>query len=295
MLLLLKFNNPVLKKIVNVYQPKYINLCAQGFGDYLRGCFCLYQICQLYGLEFDMDISNHPMFPFLDNSNKENYSSMDRNKIAWFTNPNYIPIHSTSYTHNHVQFHNEFITLLNKIQEPTYFLFCNSFPIFKTYSNNLRLCVLQKINPNFVIKEEVENCLKQLGLEKKTFGIIHIRTGDNHLLNNYTLKLNYVQKIIKILKPFLILKKKYLILSDNNEIKYFFKKYHNCVFHLKSPTHLGENGDKTDEKIKNTLIDFYIMQHANFIISLSPYAWGSGFSQWCSLLYKVPYKNYRII
>jgi len=50
-----KFENTELKKIVNLYQKKYINGKAQGLGDYLRGCYCLFQVSQILGLEFDMD------------------------------------------------------------------------------------------------------------------------------------------------------------------------------------------------------------------------------------------------
>jgi hypothetical protein len=44
---LVKLKNPILKKIINVYQPRYKNIVAQGLGDFLRGCFCLYQICKI--------------------------------------------------------------------------------------------------------------------------------------------------------------------------------------------------------------------------------------------------------
>jgi hypothetical protein len=33
---LVKLKNPILKKLINVYQPRYKNIVAQGLGDYLR-------------------------------------------------------------------------------------------------------------------------------------------------------------------------------------------------------------------------------------------------------------------
>ena len=55
-----RFNNPKLKKIINTYHLKLKNSNTPGFGDYLRGCFCLYQVSKILGLEFDMDLKNIP-------------------------------------------------------------------------------------------------------------------------------------------------------------------------------------------------------------------------------------------
>lgn len=293
---LVKFNNPILKKIINVYQPNYKNLVAQGFGDFLRGCFCIYQICKIHGLEFDMDLSNHPMHKLLDTPPTEyNYSNIDRNNISWFPNPNYIPTSPTTFVKDSLHFHNEFIRHLNKIKERNYYLFCNSFPIFNFVQDIARTTISNKILPNPEVKKEIENMMYNLHLFRKNFSVIHIRTGDAYLLNKNTLNIELIQKIMNIVNPYInIKKKKYLILSDNNKIKYFFRNYPNCIFNVKSITHLGENGDKAEDKIKNTLIDFYVMGQSNYIISLSPYNWGSGFSHWCSVLYKIPYKSFMI-
>ena len=55
------YKNKILKKIVNVYQLKYKNGIAQGFGDFINGSFFLLQLCIKFNLEFDMDLSNHPI------------------------------------------------------------------------------------------------------------------------------------------------------------------------------------------------------------------------------------------
>jgi hypothetical protein len=75
------FNNKKLKRLVNVYQLNYTNGVAQGLGDYIRGCFCLLQISSLLGLQFDMDLTNHPMSKFL--AKEDNWVKYDAkyNKI----------------------------------------------------------------------------------------------------------------------------------------------------------------------------------------------------------------------
>jgi len=292
---LVKLKNPILKKLINVYQPRYKNIVAQGLGDYLRGCFCLYQICKMHGLEFDMDISQHPMACFFELKKEDLVTNLDRENISWYSNPNYIPTSSFTYKKNSFHFHNEFISHLNGIKEENYYLFCNSFPVFNYIHDLSRETILNKISPTLYLKNEIETRMNNLGLLKKKFSVIHIRTGDNYLLNNFPLKVDFVTKIKRILHPFLIQpKKKFLLLSDNNKIKYIFKNYSSCVFCVKKITHLGESGDKEEDKIKNTLVDFFVMGNANFVISLSPYNWGSGFSQWCSILHKIPFKQFRI-
>jgi hypothetical protein len=293
---LLKLQNPYLKKIINVYQPTYKNLVAQGLGDYLRGCFCLFQICKMHGLEFDMDLSHHPMYSFLKNKFlTDNQNSINRNNISWFPNPNYIPTGSSTYRKDSLSFHNEFIKHINNVQQKEYFLFCNSFPIFNFIHDIARYTIREKILPVEELKKEVDMRLEKMGLTKKNFSVIHIRTGDSYLLENKSLDPKLIYKIVKITNPYLYYRNKhFLILSDNAKIKLIFSKYHNCKFNLKEATHLGENAANNEEKIKNTLVDFYIMGYANLIISLSPYTWGSGFSQWCSVMNKIPYKSFRI-
>ena len=37
----LQFERKNIKKIVNVYQERYVNCKAQGLGDFIRGSYCL--------------------------------------------------------------------------------------------------------------------------------------------------------------------------------------------------------------------------------------------------------------
>ena len=44
-----------------------------------------------------------------------------------------------------------------------------------------------------------------------------------------------------------------------------------------------------EEKVKNTIIDFYLLSLSNSINSYSSYEHGSGFSYWCAKTYDIPY------
>jgi hypothetical protein len=136
--------------------------------------------------------------------------------------------------------------------------------------------------------------MTKLGLIEKNFSVIHIRTGDTCLLQNKRLDNTYTYQILKYVSPLLNPNKKYLILSDNNEMKLYFKPFKNCVFSIKPIIHLSDSVIITDENLQNTLFDFYIMGKSSEICSVSIYDHGSGFSEWCSVIYNIPYKKHII-
>ena len=54
-------------------------------------------------------------------------------------------------------------------------------------------------------------------------------------------------------------------------------------------THFGEGVILEEEKVKNTLIDFYLLSQSKSIFSYSAYQHGSGFSYWCAKTFNIPY------
>jgi hypothetical protein len=80
--------NGKFKKVVNTYQLNYKNKMSGGFGDYLRGCFALIQLCKLKGFEFDMDLSSHPISKFIEIGDKEKYDYVDKSRILRYKDMN---------------------------------------------------------------------------------------------------------------------------------------------------------------------------------------------------------------
>uniref|UniRef100_A0A6C0B163 Uncharacterized protein n=1 Tax=viral metagenome TaxID=1070528 RepID=A0A6C0B163_9ZZZZ len=293
--------NPFLKRLVNVYQLQYTNGVAQGLGDYIRGSFCLLQIAALLGLQFDMDIRNHPMSKYIQETG-EPYNNINYSSIAKYKNINYIPINAKSFKKNSEQFFHEFIYEMNR-QEPkveNYYTFCNSFPVFDNYPEKARMFIKSKLQPNETLLPYIAERMKLLELSFKQFSVIHIRSGDKYLFKNNRLNTIVVRKIVNILKRSCKPNQKYLLLSDNNQIKAALKSiFPLFIIHNSSIVHLGEqpnmNDDKNDSGIRDTLIDFFIMSNASHIIGFSPYNWGSGFSQWCSVLYNIPFFQFQVL
>ena len=290
------FQNKKLKRLVNVYQLKYTNGPAQGLGDYIRGCFCLMQISSLLGLEFDMDLTNHPMSKFLvqeENSVKYNANYQE---IAKYENINYIPINSKVFTKDSIRFLSELINKLNSLDCDNFFTFCNSLPIFDNYKQIGRYFIRSKLTPNEVMKQNINTSLSNLGLKSKQFAVIHIRSGDKYMLKNNQLNPFALKKITGILAKNMKPGTRYLILSDNNQIKLLLKRiFPHVTIQMTNIVHLGESVNPSDQAIMETLLDFYIMSNAFQIISFSPYNWGSGFSQWCATLHNIPFLQFQVL
>jgi len=284
------FKNHKLKKLVNVYQLHYKNGVAQGFGDYLRGCFCLLQITNMLGLTFDMDLKNHPMSKFLQNVNNTypiNYSEVTR-----YEDLNYIPINPKKYNKDSVHFMTGLVKTFNAVKNENYYFFCHSLPIFDQFTPQGRRFVMSKIMPNEIMQQYVDENMNHLGLKPKQYAVIHVRCGDKYFLEDNILHESLVNNVISVLLKSIKPANIYLILSDNNQMKAIIKKiFPNVIIHFNDITHLGESVDQTDNSIKNTLLDFYLMSQSYQIISFSAYNWGSGFSQWCSVIYNIPFSK----
>jgi hypothetical protein len=111
-------------------------------------------------------------------------------------------------------------------------------------------------------------------------------------LNNHTDKSGFLlfEKVSEFLSKNLNPDSKFLLLSDNNDIKIMMKnKFPQLIVQVREITHLGEQKNLNDVQVMNTLLDFYTMANSNKIVSFSKFNWGSGFSEWCSVVYNIPY------
>ena len=290
---IIPFTNKKIKKIVNVYY-KHPNETVFGIGDFLRGCFCLLQLCKKLNLEFDIYIKITEISSFIfPNSNEEKYKYVKN--INEFGDMNHIGVDCFTYKTDSFNFYNKVIKMLNLFDaertQNTFFVRCNSFPMWKLNPPIIRKIISSKIFPNKDMQKYIESTLLKLGLFRQQFGIVHVRTGDKYLVNSEKTPLQFAETIKNVLKPNISLSKKYLIISDNNELKLYLKKYFNFYAYFLPICHLGQSDKKSTESLKNTMLDLFIMKYSSIIISISPHNWGSGFSQWSAEMYNIPYKK----
>jgi hypothetical protein len=274
-----------IKHIINVYQPIYKNdKKASGFGDFIRGNYFLMQFCETFNLKFTA-IVNHPIQHFLKNNgtrrlqhnespNYENIEFYQQVKIEGFLDENNLN-HFLNTSENTNDNRNVFIN--------TYLYPQNDVP--QKHKEMMR-SILEPI-PELIT--QVNNVLTNLNLEKHTFDVIHIRSGDKYLIENSMIDPNFIQKLHRVLY-FLNNAETYLLLTDSYKLKYVLMKlFPRLKMFFNEITHFGEGVELNEEKVKNTLVDFYVMATSKKIYSFSVYDHGTGFSRWCAETYNIPY------
>jgi hypothetical protein len=155
--------------------------------------------------------------------------------------------------------------------------------------------IMQKVlEPSDEMNIYIHKILQSIQAVIKQYIVIHIRSGDAYLNNEQTkLPKDPVKKLINEISLIMKSEKqntKYIVISDNNYVKKIIKHFFPFfIILLNDITHFGEGKILNINKIKNTMLDFYIMSLSKRIYSFSSYEHGSGFSQWCAETYNVPY------
>jgi len=293
--------NKNITTIHNVYQTNYAqNIKPTGFGDFIRGCYFLLQFCDKYNFKPNI-IINHPIALFLNkfslnftinNTFIENVPMFIENnwKETKLDSNNFIVniIHDSQSIHTFISYLSTLI-----VNNKSLFMYNIMFPynpIEKHHTKYMR----DLFQPNTEMNTYINNTLNTLFLEKNTYSIIHIRSGDSFLKETTkTFNISYLTHIFTEINILINsnLNSTFLLIADNNEIKYFILKYFsNIKFIFNKITHLGEGVLLERDKIKNTLLDFYLLSYSNYIYSYTSYIHGSGFSYWCAVTYNIPYK-----
>jgi hypothetical protein len=287
------YKNTKLKKIVNVYQKNYINTKGQGFGDFLRGSIYLTYVCMVLGLEFDIDIKNHPMSMYLNDDTslyKIDYSNIEAYIDKKFKEKPYIL---------------NFINNLNHYGDENLYIFNNSIALFDIENPNFNIIqkarniIIPKIEPKQFILDMLDNKLNTCNLKRNQYAVIHIRAGDYFMniqknvdTHKHQISEKHINAMISIISRSFSKEKKYILVGDSDEIKKIIaSKFNNIIIFDTQITHLGEDDKINDNALIETMIDFNIMRFSNCIISFTAYAHGSGFSKYCATLYNVPFNQ----
>jgi len=251
-------------KAVNVYS---LNNGQQGFGDYLRGCFCMIHILRKKGIPFDMDISRHAMQQWIKPTTR--YPCKKITQI----NPKMsnLPIRLN------------YIEANLKRATGIYTFFCNEYPVAPITQEDKQF-IRNKILPTDEMKEYVQQTKDKWGITGP-YKIIHLRCGDSSLkgeLPDYDLFLNKIHPFSKDSIP-------YVILSDSVHMKErLHELYPHFIISMDVPVHT--HGCCNAEKIKDTMRDFFLFTTASHVYAFTYYGHGTGFSEWPCRLYDIPYQ-----
>jgi len=299
-----RIRNKGVKVLYNVYQSKYSNgaVNGTGLGDFIRGSYFLIEFCDKYNFEPKILFNNY-ISKFLQNktshNNIEKLQPLLKN-IEMFNKNNFkeYVIKDDYILQPKLDLENimsEFVDYIMKCNVYTgnIFIYCIPYPIEKVSEKSTDY-MRKLLEPVDEIKCKVQQCLNRIGLKSKQYSVFHIRSGDEYLNKNNKIFYNkYLENLKKEIKKFINNSSndtKFLIIADNNEIKLLLKQqFPDIKIILKEITHFGEGVVLEEEKIKNTLVDFYLLSFANKIISFSTYKHGSGFSFWCAKTFNIPY------
>lgn len=279
--------------IENVYQETYgSNINATGIGDFIRGSYFLMQFCEENQLLYRINMLNHPISQFLEiyqNKQPLNYKNINKFDFINF-NPSILDDNILTNIYDYT-INNDFTYFLKDqtVYNKHIYTYIISYPTIiidekhKKYMQNL-------LKPTKYLSFLIDEQLTKLKLIEKEFIVIHIRYGDDYLIkNDAEIKINHltvIQQIIDYLDP----DQKILLVSDNMIIKnILIKKYPHIKTHFNEITHTGEGFKIDTNKLKNTMIDFYLLSRAKNIFAFSVYKHGTGFSKWAAETYSVPY------
>jgi len=230
-----------------------------GFADYLRAVVSLSDLAKNFGYKYTVAM-NHPMSDFFE-------------------------IDTTPYITETLSIEKILEKIRNKstpiILESNYTDFTIKIP------KNL---VQNYIRPLPELKESVQETLEKLKLKKQKFLIFHARNGDEGRVEE-----DFLRRIKLAISALRLQRLPILFISSSQEIKKTLSDYPGVIMTSTEPCHTSQSNTER-ESLKNTLIEFYIMEYTKKIYSISGGSFGrgsSGFSYWASKIFSVPYSHFE--
>jgi hypothetical protein len=255
-----------MKTIIHVFTQKSKNNDLWGYwglGDLIRGTIHLHQLSKKMNFKLIVDYQLHPISEFLK-ENKHEYSDFIKQKENDIIKVGC----SKSY-------------ILNNNENVLYFL-TNDFFV-DDISYDTKEFIKNLLEPIEKFKNEVINIKNNL---KSDFNILHFRLGNVEKHHNLIInKLNSInpELFVELLSN---VKFNNLLITDSNIFKEKIKNLNNINTLNTNITHSGYSND-----IKDTLLEFYIMQYASKIYTYSIFTHNdciSGFVYHMNKIYDIP-------
>jgi len=290
------YSNTTLKKVVNVYQTQFVDFKASGFGDYLRGSFMMLQLLRTLKkytgvhVDFDMDLRNHPMSKFLTcDSTLE--TPTDYTKLGNF----HIDSLLVNQDENDIAYQHivrEVVRYFNKIQQPTFFAYCCKDIVYTEMLDSEKAFIRSKIQPTSEMETYITDSLTRLGVTG-AYTTLHVRLNDAvcfpHAVGSSqsTLNTTLMEDLVASVRSKVQEGKTYVLVSSSTAVKDALTGG-NILSLPTAICHIGQNQEPTDEQLKDTLLDFYLMSRSQEILAFSTYE-RTGFSLECANIYGIPY------
>jgi hypothetical protein len=307
-----------IKIINNVYQSKYNfgRANCTGLGDFIRGSYFILEFCDEYNFEPKIVFNNYIAKFLRTKTYNLNLIHNVLTGIQIFKNNNFSAyniinnyIVDPKKDNKHIMA--EFVDYVSGsvCHYGNAFVFCNSFPRHPTLSVKNKEYMRTMLEPIDEMKFLIQHTLQEMQLSCKNYIVIHIRAGDGYLKNETdAFSDDYIRRLVSHIQFDIHrcrqrgstnmnhMNQHYLLMADNNRIKTLLHEYFpDFKMVMKPITHFGEGVILEEEKVINTLLDFYLLSFAGAIFSYSHYEHGSGFSYWCAKTFDIPYQCKYIV
>jgi len=245
-----------------------------GIGDLIRGVCTSYIASRNLDVDFIVDFSNHPVSKYLFTQTHKftELVAEKRNAIEW--------INCASYSHLQYE-------LCKRLKTQDTVLFLTNGPVTpgiytngpvttEIYDDDCKDFVRTLLRPN----SELQAFINSVAIESR-YSIIHFRLGDANLVYNKKLSTEKEYEIfLNNVEPDSIL------MSDSADFKRDIKSKvpDSKMFDLE----IGHFGLASDEKIRNTLFELFILTKARLIKTYTRYKHTSGFAVIAYSIYDVP-------
>lgn len=273
------------KKCIHKYLTyRKDNKQPPGFADFLRGTIALFNYSKKYKYELFVD-DEHPVFNYID----KNYIFV-KNDIDEIHEILCCPM---SYDDIDLKINtlfskNESLCLMTHA-----FYTKNKSGIMENWGDidyDCKQFMIKLLTPNKELNETIRFAYDYFNIkENDDYDVIHLRLGDIYLYNNNfdEATFNFVNEKIKIILS--NKSRKYILFTDSISIGNKLKEQNKDLYYLASKKiHMGDLINNSENSIRDTLVDFFIMSKSNCIYS---YAFNgiSGFSKIISLIYDIKY------
>ena len=239
-----------------------------GIGDLIRGTFQLYQICRKHNLSFELDFRNHPISQIMLQKSEFKYDKTSKINFHIFLNTLDME---------------KFILRAAQNEDSDLFIMTNGcLPLSDNYANHFK----KFIDKYFQLKSEYRSLLDNYLPPPKSYEVLHIRLGDDYLIENKNKISKYISIILRS-----NLNKDTILLSDSNYLKDYAKRKFYARILPAQPTHFGLKIN-AKETFDNYL-EFNILKGAKNIKTFSNYSWISGFVYIPSIIYGIPLTNIK--
>jgi hypothetical protein len=247
--------------------------CIWGLGDFLRGCACFFDVCEKENWNLIVDIKHHNISEFLCTTCPDEYSNIGTANINFYSAGDLRSLTDVIYNLG-----NPAILISNGYSRDTPFSEeCKSF-----------LKNVLTFRPSFL------DYVRTTYPNKHPYKILHFRLGDRFLLNK-TYDTEFIN-LFNSIDEFSNVENLYIVITDSetfkNYLKFKLKGRANIIILNTKPTHTGIERDI--EKMRDTMVEFYLATQAEEIITFSSYCWVSGFMDIIHRVFDVPLISKRL-